>query len=130
MDIQISGLLVAGAICFGSVVGWMTHCVLQSAQEMTAQWLGAVLGVIGGGAVTAVFEDKELFASYCIGLAIFFFVRSLLAAFDIGGFLTREMKRDEDREEARRQARAAAREKREQLAKRHDARLQDGAVDS
>jgi len=64
-----------GACCFGLVVGWIVHAAYSSQEKVTITWVSAVIGVIGGGAVTAIFQDRNLFAGYCIGLAGSFFFR-------------------------------------------------------
>ena len=71
-------MAIFGAICFGAVVGWMAHVAFWNAKNVNIQWLASMLGVIGGGAVTAMFESERLFGGYCIGMAALFFLRMLL----------------------------------------------------
>jgi hypothetical protein len=62
---------------FGGVVGWMAHHVLHRAARPDVKWLASMIAVIGGGAVTALFEPRSLlFGAYCIGLALAFFARA------------------------------------------------------
>ena len=64
-----------GAWFFGAIVGWIAYGIYRSAKELTVQWLAAIIGVVAGGAVTAVFKDQTLFGAYCIGLGLAFFLR-------------------------------------------------------
>jgi uncharacterized membrane protein YeaQ/YmgE (transglycosylase-associated protein family) len=69
-----------GAICFGVVIGWITHRTLRrSNQPVRLSDLATVIGAVGGGAVTAIFNDQALFGCYAIGLAGGFFAYLLLA---------------------------------------------------
>jgi hypothetical protein len=69
-----------GAFCFGVVIGWVTYRTLRRSNETVAlSNIATVVGAVGGAAVTALFPDPNLFAWYCIGLAIGFFVYLLLA---------------------------------------------------
>jgi hypothetical protein len=64
-----------GALCFGFVIGWVTYRTLRRTGETVAlSNIATVIGAVGGAAVTALFNSKELFGAYCIGLAIGFFV--------------------------------------------------------
>lgn len=66
---------ITGAICFGLVIGWVTYRTLRRSTESTQlSDIASVLGAVGGAAVTSIFDDSTLFAAYCIGLAIGFFV--------------------------------------------------------
>jgi hypothetical protein len=93
-----------GPALFGSVVGWMTHLTFYSTRQLSVKTLGAIIGVIGGGAVTALFQDSLLFGAYCIGLGVAFFVRVVAAPVVEG--VRDQMRKDEEREEDRRKARA------------------------
>ncbi|HZT99096.1 MAG TPA: hypothetical protein VFA10_05520 [Ktedonobacteraceae bacterium] len=67
----IAGL---GAICFGLTVGWMAYQVLRN--RSGASWLSdliALLGVIAGAGVLAIFRNEAIFGWYAIGLIIGFF---------------------------------------------------------
>jgi NhaP-type Na+/H+ or K+/H+ antiporter len=74
-----------GAGCFGLVIGWITYRTLRRKERAAAlSDLAAVLGVVGGGVVTALYPDPGLFAAYSIGLAVGFFAY-LLAGLRLGG---------------------------------------------
>ena len=63
-----------GAVCFGLVIGWITYRTLvRRAGEAALSDIATVLGAVGGGAVTGLFKDQDLFGCYCIGLALGFF---------------------------------------------------------
>jgi hypothetical protein len=97
-------LPILGAAFFGAVVGWMAHHVLQRAEVLSVQWLASMIGVIGGGAVTALFDKGSLlFGAYCIGLGISFFARVILHP--IGKVLSKEMETEEEREKERQEIR-------------------------
>ena len=66
-----SGLVLGGAICFGAVVGYITYRTLARTTDKAAITdLATVIGVIGGGAITALYgpADGTMFAMYSIGL--------------------------------------------------------------
>lgn len=66
-----SVLIDAGAVCFGIVVGYIAYRALaRSGPTSSVSDLSAVLGAIGGGAVTKAFGSSnfEAFACYSIGL--------------------------------------------------------------
>jgi hypothetical protein len=68
-------LLMIGAFLFGAVIGWNAYFVnrYRSANVQLSD-LAAVLGVLGGAAVLALFPaGTDLFAAYAIGLAAGFF---------------------------------------------------------
>lgn len=69
-----------GALCFGLVVGWVTYRSLRRTADAGLSNIASVIGAVGGAAVTALFNTKELFAWYCIGLAIGFFVYLITGA--------------------------------------------------
>jgi uncharacterized membrane protein YeaQ/YmgE (transglycosylase-associated protein family) len=69
-----------GAVCFGLVVGFVTYRTLRRQGEtVSLSNLAAVIGAIGGGIVTGLFDDKTLFGYYSMGLAGGFFGYLLLA---------------------------------------------------
>lgn len=73
-------LAITGAFCFGSVVGWMTHFTLQRATRVDTRWLGSIVAIIGGGALTKMYDPTSgLFGAYAIGLAGSFFFRNFIA---------------------------------------------------
>ena len=71
-----------GALCFGLVIGWITYRTLRR-KEGSSQLsdISTVIGAVGGAAVTGLFADKSMFAYYCIGLAMGFFLYLVVAAF-------------------------------------------------
>jgi 4-amino-4-deoxy-L-arabinose transferase-like glycosyltransferase len=63
-----------GAIFFGFAVGWIVYRILRlRAGTAALSDLIAILGVIGGAAVIALFRSDVLFGWYSIGLVIGFF---------------------------------------------------------
>jgi O-antigen/teichoic acid export membrane protein len=66
-------ILSIGAACFGLVAGYITYRTLaRSTRNAQISDLAAVLGAIGGGAVTALFHDANSygFAFYAMGLLV------------------------------------------------------------
>jgi hypothetical protein len=63
---------VVGALVFGLVVGFITYRTLvRTADKAAVTDLVAVVGVIGGGVVTNLYDPTgEPFAWYAIGLAL------------------------------------------------------------
>jgi urea transporter len=73
--------LVLGAVLFGAVIGSMVRRVLDQSERFDTQALAAVVGVIGGGAVTALFSrNSMLFGAYSIGLGLAFFISASILA--------------------------------------------------
>jgi len=70
-----SGLQLAGAGCFGLLVGWYVYYVTRHRRgDVQLTDVGALIGVIGGGAVLTLFpQQTDLFGAYGIGLAVGFF---------------------------------------------------------
>ncbi|MEV0618699.1 hypothetical protein AB0I81_35635 [Nonomuraea sp. NPDC050404] len=65
---------VLGSICFGLVIGWITYGTLRHKRTGPGlSELAAVLGAVGGGLVTALLGQPEVFGGYAIGLAVGFF---------------------------------------------------------
>jgi len=63
-----------GALCFGLVVGWITYRTLRRRSEaVQLSDIAAVIGAVGGAAITQLFDDQDLFGFYGLGLAIGFF---------------------------------------------------------
>ena len=63
-----------GAALFGLVIGWVTYRTLRRRTDKVAlSDIAAVIGAVGGGAVTGLFDDSAMFAWYSIGLALGFF---------------------------------------------------------
>jgi hypothetical protein len=68
-----------GAVCFGFVIGWIVYRTLRrSGEKSKVSDLATVIGAVGGGAVTALFDTPELFGWYSIGLAVGFFLYMIL----------------------------------------------------
>ena len=69
-----------GAACFGLVIGWVTHRTLRrKGQGAALSDIAGVIGAVGGGAVTVLFSDKDIFGWYAIGHATGFFLYLILA---------------------------------------------------
>ena len=63
-----------GAALFGLVIGWVTYRTLRRSEDKVAlSDIAAVIGAVGGAAITQLFDDKDLFAWYSVGLAVGFF---------------------------------------------------------
>jgi hypothetical protein len=64
-----------GAVCFGLVIGWVTYRTLARRTDgVSLSDIATVVGAVGGAAVVTIFNDKQLFGFYCIGLAVGFFM--------------------------------------------------------
>jgi hypothetical protein len=71
-------LATLGSACFGLVIGWITYRTLsRKAGPVALSDLATVLGVVGGGVVTGLFDQPDLFGSYAIGLAAGFFAYAI-----------------------------------------------------
>jgi uncharacterized membrane protein YeaQ/YmgE (transglycosylase-associated protein family) len=69
-----------GALLFGVVIGWITYRTLRRKEGSSAlSDIATVIGAVGGAVVTGLFKSQELFAMYCIGLAVGFFAYLLVA---------------------------------------------------
>ncbi len=67
-------LSLVGAFAFGLVIGWTTYRTLRRTPASTIGDIAAVIGAVGGAAVTALFPAQTgAFGMYCIGLALGFF---------------------------------------------------------
>jgi hypothetical protein len=67
-------LAMIGAGCFGLVIGWTTYRTLRRREGAAAlSDIAVVIGAVGGGAVTVVFKEPDIFGGYAIGLAVGFF---------------------------------------------------------
>ncbi len=66
-----SVVMSVGAVCFGLTVGYFTYRTLMRSKETSVRDLTAVIGAIGGAAVTGLFnpDHGDLFGWYSIGLA-------------------------------------------------------------
>ena len=68
-----------GALLFGVVVGWITYRTLvRRTGGAQISDIATVIGAVGGGAVTALFNDKRLFGLYSVGLFVGFFAYLIL----------------------------------------------------
>jgi hypothetical protein len=68
-------LPLAGAFCFGLVVGYITYRSLaRTTAKASISDLATVIAAIGGGTVTLLFggADGNMFGLYAIGLAVGF----------------------------------------------------------
>ena len=76
---EVQDTAIAGSICFGLVIGWVTYRTLRRNTE-SAQLsdIATVIGAVRGAAVTTMFADPDLFGGYCIGLAGGFFTYFVL----------------------------------------------------
>ncbi len=84
-----------GAAGFGAVIGWYLYFINRYREgDVQIGDITTVIGAIGGGAVTALFDPVkgELFAAYGLGLAVGFFAYFLvlvsLVKHSKGGFTT------------------------------------------
>jgi hypothetical protein len=68
-------LQLIGAGCFGALIGWYVYYINRYRKgDVQISDLVSVIGVVGGGAVLALFKpESDLFGAYGIGLAIGFF---------------------------------------------------------
>ena len=67
-----------GSLCFGLMIGWITHRTLRRKTGSGLSDIAGVIGAVSGGAVTALFKDSS-FSLYCIGLAVGFFLYFIIA---------------------------------------------------
>src|SRR3954452_6565572 len=73
-------LALLGAGAFGAVIGWNVYFVNRYRKaDVQLTDLASLVGIIGGGAVLALFPaGTELFGAYGMGLAIGFFLYFLM----------------------------------------------------
>jgi hypothetical protein len=72
VDHNSAPVMTVGALLFGAVVGFITYrTLIRTTDKASISDLGAVVGVIGGGAVTGLVDPhtSDLFGWYAIGLA-------------------------------------------------------------
>lgn len=81
-----SGIEIAGAICFGALIGWYVYYINRYRKgDVQLSDIVTLIGAIGGGAVLALFEaGTDLFGAYGIGLAVGFFGYFLVLVFLVG----------------------------------------------
>lgn len=90
-----SVLLGLGAFSFGAVIGWCASLAIRSGPAFGLSQLSALIGAVGGAAVSAHFE-QVLFSAYCVGLALFFFSHRFLGYRPIREFIEREFSKETD----------------------------------
>jgi hypothetical protein len=101
---------IIGASFFGAVVGWLAHNVFQRAELLNVSWLASIIGVVGGGAVMAIFPERSpMFGAYCIGLGFSFFARVL--TYPITKAISDEMELEKLKETKRQQVAQAKKQK-------------------
>ncbi len=71
----VTNLQLWGAFCFGVLIGWYVYYVNRHRKgDVQFSDLVTLVGVIGGGAILALFPAKtDLFGAYGVGLAVGFF---------------------------------------------------------
>ncbi len=86
MTESASTLQLLGAGAFGIIVGWYVYYVNRYRKsDVQLGDLVTIIGVIGGGAVLALFPAKtDLFGAYGIGLFIGFFAYLIVLAILVG----------------------------------------------
>jgi hypothetical protein len=96
-EIEAAPIQLLGAGCFGAMIGWYVYYINRYRKaDVQISDLVTLVGVIGGGAILALFPARtDLFGAYGIGLAIGFFgylvallvMVRLSSNFDIDWFL-------------------------------------------
>jgi hypothetical protein len=76
-------LLGLGAFCFGTVIGWITKEAMVRTDKLSISHIAVIIGALGGAGITKLFHKDLPFSTYCIGLALGFFIFTLL--YDIDG---------------------------------------------
>jgi hypothetical protein len=79
-------LQLYGAGVFGVLIGWLVYYINRYRKDdVQLSDLVTLIGIIGGGAVLALFPAKtDLFGAYGIGLGIGFFFYFLVLIFLVG----------------------------------------------
>lgn len=73
-ETSASAFQLAGAACFGMVVGWFAYYLNRYRTDVKLADLATLTAAIGAGAVLTLFPAKtDLFAAYAVGLAVGFF---------------------------------------------------------
>jgi hypothetical protein len=73
-------ITIIGAAFFGLVVGWVAYRTLRRKEgNVGLSDLSTFIGIVGGGAITALFKEAGIFGSYAIGLAVGFFAYFIVA---------------------------------------------------
>ncbi len=85
---DLATLQVWGAGGFGAVIGWYLYFINRYRKgDVQIGDITTVIGAIGGGAVTALFDPHktgDLFSAYGLGLAIGFFTYFLVLVLLVG----------------------------------------------
>jgi NhaP-type Na+/H+ or K+/H+ antiporter len=69
-----------GALLFGLVIGWVTYRTLRRATSSGIGDIASVIGSVGGATITGLFsKESGVFGSYCLGLALGFFLYLITA---------------------------------------------------
>lgn len=73
--VEATRLQILGAAGFGTIIGWLVYYINRyRTGDVQFSDLATVIGIIGGGAVLALFpEGTDLFGGYGIGLFVGFF---------------------------------------------------------
>lgn len=73
--VSATPLQLAGAFGFGMLIGWYVYYINRYRKgDVKFSDLSTVIGILGGGAVLALFPAKsDLFGAYGVGLAVGFF---------------------------------------------------------
>ena len=84
--VAASKLQLFGAACFGVLIGWLVYYINRYRKaDVQLSDLVTLIGVLGGGAVLALFPAKtDLFGAYGVGLAIGFFLYFIVLIFLVG----------------------------------------------
>ena len=68
-------ILAIGPFAFGLVIGWVTYRTLRHREGSSSlSDIATVIGAVGGGVVTTLFQNETTFAWYSVGLAVGFFL--------------------------------------------------------
>jgi Kef-type K+ transport system membrane component KefB len=69
----VTWLSIAGAFCFGIVIGWVSYRTLRRSTTSGLSDISTVIGIVGGAAVVALFPRATgEFGAYAVGLLIGF----------------------------------------------------------
>jgi hypothetical protein len=81
-----SVLQLWGAGAFGVLIGWLVYYINRYRKaDVQLSDLVTLIGIIGGGAVLALFPAKtDLFGAYGVGLAVGFFLYFFVLIFLVG----------------------------------------------
>lgn len=73
--VSATNLQLAGAFGFGLLIGWYVYYINRYRKgDVQFSDLSTVIGILGGGAILALFPAKtDLFGAYGVGLAVGFF---------------------------------------------------------